>query len=149
VVAAIRDEAVLMPGVAAALEFFADREIPVALASGSTPPVIEAVLARFSLRASFPVICSASDDLLGKPHPAIFLRAAGLLGVEPTACVVLEDSLNGCIAAKAARMAVIAIPHPDDAGDPRFSLADVRLSSLFELASPAIDALLGREAARS
>ena len=133
VVAAINDEAELLPGVFPALELFASAKMAIGLASGSTPPVIEAVLDRFDLKKRFEVVCSAADDSLGKPHPAIFLRAAALLQVEAVSTLVLEDSLNGVIAAKAARMRVVAIHHADDAGDPRFSIADLVLGSLLEL----------------
>lgn len=134
VVGAISAEAVLMPGALEAIELFGAAGLRIGLASGSTPPVIDAVLDRFSLRGYFGVVASAADDLLGKPHPGIFLRAAEALGATAARTVVLEDSLNGVIAAKAARMRVIAVPHPDDAADPRFSIADLQLSSLLELA---------------
>jgi sugar-phosphatase len=45
----------------------------------------------------------------------------------------VEDSLNGVVSARAARMSVVAIPEPAVAGDPRFVLADERLDSLREL----------------
>lgn len=143
VVDAITNEATLMPGVHEALALCERHNLRIALASGSTPPVITAVLERFDLTDTFAVVHSAIDDLLGKPHPAIFLRTATELGCDPTACVVLEDSLNGCIAGKAANMSVIAIPHANDFGDPRFQIADLRLRSLFELADPEASELLG------
>jgi sugar-phosphatase len=139
IVAAIYDDAELMPGVDAALELFAGAGVGVALASGSTPPVIDAVMEKFNLTERFDVICSAADDLIGKPNPAIFLRAAAALEAEPAATLVIEDSLNGVIAAKAAMMCCIAVPHPDDAGDPRFSIADLLLGSLDELPAHATD----------
>jgi sugar-phosphatase len=105
--------------------------------------VIDAVLDRFGLRSRFSAVLSAIDDVYGKPHPSIFLRAAAELGVEPVACVVIEDSLNGCIAAKAARMGAIAIPAPADAADPRYAIADVRCTSLLELVAGEAAAFLG------
>lgn len=146
VVQAISTEAALLPGVADALDLFADAGVPSVLASGSTPPVIDAVLDRFGLRERFAGVFTAADDEYGKPHPAIFLRASAVLDVSPSACVVLEDSLNGCIAAKAARMRVVAVPHPDDAEDERYSIADLRCRSLDELTSPRARALLGLDA---
>lgn len=132
-VATIAAEAVLMPGVHEALDLFSGLGLRIGLASGSTPPVIDAVLERFDLGKHFEVVCSALNDDYGKPHPAIFLRAAALLEIEPTAMLVLEDSLNGVLAAKSARMRAIAVPHPDDADDPRFSIADLVLGSLLDL----------------
>ncbi|MCI6602362.1 MAG: hexitol phosphatase HxpB, partial [Shigella dysenteriae] len=45
----------------------------------------------------------------------------------------LEDSVNGMIASKAARMRSIVVPAPEAQNDPRFVLANVKLSSLTEL----------------
>jgi sugar-phosphatase len=133
IVAAIADDAELLPGVVGAIDFFATAGLAIGLASGSTPPVIDAVMDKFNLAARFAVICSAADDRIGKPNPAIFLRAAAALGAEPGETLVIEDSLNGVIAAKAAMMRCVAVPHPDDASDPRFSIADLLLGSLAEL----------------
>ena len=130
---AINDESVLLPGVHEALDLFDTAGLRVGLASGSTPPVINAVLDKFDLAERFEIVCTAADDVLGKPHPAIFLRAAAALDVDARQMLVLEDSLNGVIAAKAARMRVVAVPHPDDASDQRFSIVDLVLSSLLEL----------------
>jgi sugar-phosphatase len=144
IVAAIWESAELMPGAAEAIDLFRGSGIALALASGSVPPVIDAVLDRFALRDRFVVVSSAVDDVLGKPHPAIFLRTAAALGLDALECVVLEDSINGCIAAKAARMRVIAVPDPRFSGDGRFAIADVRLSSLLELGDERVLDVLGR-----
>jgi sugar-phosphatase len=143
IVDAIWTEAELLPGAVEAIDYLAGHGLAIALASGSTPPVITAVLERFELADRFAVVCSAIDDRLGKPHPAIFLRTAEALGVDPLECVVLEDSLSGCIAAKAARMRVITVPDARFDGDGRFNIADVRLGSLWEIGSENIAALLG------
>jgi HAD superfamily hydrolase (TIGR01509 family) len=82
---------------------------PLAVASGSLHPVIDAVLALKNLRQHFRVCVSASDVAHGKPAPDIFLRTARLLNVEPSACCVIEDSCAGVAAARAAGMDVIAI----------------------------------------
>ncbi|NBR87854.1 MAG: HAD family phosphatase [Verrucomicrobia bacterium] len=82
---------------------------PMAVASGSVHRVIEEVLAMKSLRRFFPVVVSVQDVAHGKPAPDIFLRAAALLGVEPTRCCVIEDSAAGVTAARAAGMTAIAI----------------------------------------
>lgn len=56
------------------------------------------------------MIVTRADVARGKPAPDIFLEAARLLGVEPRACLVLEDSPHGCEAALAAGMRVVACP---------------------------------------
>ena len=61
------------------------------------------------LRRFFRAVVSSEDVAHGKPAPDIFLRAAELLGVQPTKCCVIEDSASGVEAALAAGMTVIAI----------------------------------------
>lgn len=103
-----------------------------ALASASAAPVIEATLGALDVRALFDVVVSGLVVGRGKPAPDIFLEAAQQLGVAPAACVVVEDSRNGLLAAKAAGMTCVSIPchatmHED------FSEADYRIRSLREL----------------
>lgn len=82
---------------------------PVALASGSLHPVIDAVLGMKGLRRHFEAVVSSSDVKRGKPAPDIFLHAAERIGISPEDCVVIEDSVHGVTAAKAAGMTAIAI----------------------------------------
>lgn len=123
-------EGVAMRGVGTAVEHAARRFEHLALVSSSPRPIIDAVLTRLSLAGSFPHRFSGDDVALGKPHPEIYLRAAQHFAVRATECWVIEDSVSGCIAAKAARMNCIAVPEEHD---PRFAIADVVLSSLDEL----------------
>jgi HAD superfamily hydrolase (TIGR01509 family) len=83
--------------------------LPVAVASGSRHPTINAVLALRNLRRHFRVVVSSEDVACGKPAPDVFLRAATLLGVAPEHCCVIEDSAAGVAAGRAAGMIVIAI----------------------------------------
>ena len=85
-----------------------------AIASGSEPQVVEEVLTFKALRRFFSVVTTSSEVKHGKPAPDIFLRAAGLLEVQPSECWVIEDSKPGVAAAIAAGMPVIAITntHP-------------------------------------
>jgi beta-phosphoglucomutase-like phosphatase (HAD superfamily) len=80
-----------------------------AVASGSSHPVIDAILEMENLRRHFPIVVSVQDVKQGKPAPDVFLRAAELLGVDPKHCCVIEDSAAGVSAGKAAGMTVIAI----------------------------------------
>lgn len=80
----------------------------IAVASSSSRRVIEAVLDALNVLYLFPVIVSGDDVPRGKPEPDIFLRAADQLGIEPKECVVIEDTVNGVRAGKAAGMRVIA-----------------------------------------
>lgn len=123
----------LLPGVHFALDFFNEKNLKIALASSSDRILIDAVLGKFDLHKEFEIIHSAQDELYGKPHPAIYLSTAGLLNVEPTTCLAIEDSFNGLIAAKAARMKTICIPEPSVWDQTKFDIADVKLRSLDEI----------------
>lgn len=82
---------------------------PLAVASGSLRTAIAGVLELRGLRRHFQFTVSVQDVAHGKPAPDLFLRAAELLKVAPQACVVLEDSVAGVTAARAAGMRVIGI----------------------------------------
>jgi beta-phosphoglucomutase-like phosphatase (HAD superfamily) len=71
---------------------------------------VEATLARFGVRERFDAVVTGDCVAHPKPAPDIFLEAARRLGVPPEGCVVLEDSLAGVRAARAAGMRVIAVP---------------------------------------
>jgi sugar-phosphatase len=129
----IASEGRALPGVDSALAAARASARHVALASSSPPILIDAVLRRLGLLKAFDVVQSAQTEPFGKPHPAIFLRTAESLSVSPLACVVVEDSITGIIAAKAARMEVIAVPFDHPNHDPRFVLADLVVSSLEDL----------------
>lgn len=119
-----------MPGYMYILHFFKSRGWLVSLASASKMPVIEAALAKLGCSALFDEIHSAEFEEFGKPHPAVFLTTADKLGVKPQNCLVFEDSINGMIAGKAARMKVVAIPPVELINDVRYSLADAILPTL-------------------
>jgi HAD superfamily hydrolase (TIGR01509 family) len=101
-----------------------------AVASSSRERIIAAALRRLGLADRFEVVRSAEHEAYGKPHPAVFLRTAVDLGVEPTRCLVVEDSFNGMVAALAARMRCVVIP---EVPSPRFAAADRVVASLGEL----------------
>ena len=83
--------------------------MPIAVASGSLHPVIDAVLNLQDIRQYFSAVVSSSDVPQGKPAPDIFLRAAEELKVEPSDICVIEDSEAGIEAGIRAGMHVIAI----------------------------------------
>ncbi len=84
---------------------------PVAVASSAHHDVIAAALEATGLRDTIPVVVSSDDVEHGKPAPDVYLEAARRLGAAPAACVVIEDSLNGVRAAKAAGMRVVLVPN--------------------------------------
>jgi sugar-phosphatase len=120
-------------GAAHALGFFRARGLRVALASSSAYRLISAVTERLGLADEFEVVYSAEEEEYGKPHPGVYLTTARRLGVAPSECLAVEDSFNGVLAAKAARMKCVAVPEPTQRRDPRFAIADVLLDSLADV----------------
>lgn len=104
--------------------------VPMAVASSSKRPLVEAVMDRFELRPLLGALVSGDDVTHPKPAPDIFLLAASKLGVAPKDCAVFEDSLAGATAGRAAGMYVVAVPEHDEHlfGD----VADVLVGDLFE-----------------
>jgi len=133
VIARVRREGVARDGVAHAIELARSRGASIGLATSSAVRLIEAVVDRLGLTGAFQVTLSAQFEKYGKPHPAVYLKTAEALEVTPIECLALEDSLNGVLAAKAARMKCVAVPAPDLREDPRFSIADRVLPSLAAL----------------
>ena len=78
-----------------------------AVASSSTKEGLERKLRQVGLWSHFePHVYSADHVANAKPAPDLFLHAAEQLGVSPAECLVLEDSVNGVVAARAAGMLV-------------------------------------------
>ena len=123
----------LLPGVETALELCQQQGLKIGLASASPLHMLEQVLDMFGLRHYFSTLASAEHLPWSKPHPQVYLNASDQLGIDPLCCVTLEDSVNGMIATKAARMRSIVVPAPENLQDPRWALANVKLPSLTAL----------------
>ncbi len=130
IIASSKKSATILRGVEKALILLRKHHFKIGLASSSPGHMIEALVEHFDLKKYFDVITSADAVEMGKPHPAVFLHCAALLGAKPNECLVLEDSVNGMIAGKAARMKVIVVPDELHFDDPRFSIADGKLRSM-------------------
>jgi beta-phosphoglucomutase-like phosphatase (HAD superfamily) len=135
----VETEGRLLPGALRALDLTGERG-PLALASSTPMALIARCLKHFGLMERFAAIHSAEFEEYGKPHPGVFLSAAMSLEVVPSACLVLEDSAAGVLAAKSATMTVIAVPVIEDRDRPEFGIADLVLSSLEELSPEWLDA---------
>jgi len=144
VIELIETQGVARKGVDPLFDFLESIPLPLALASSSDGNLIEAVIKRLHLNGKFQIIHSATEERYGKPHPAVYLTTAEKLGVTPTHCLALEDSFNGVLSAKAARMMCYAIPEGYPDPDPRLIIADQMFPSLFE-AKTALASLLSNE----
>ena len=120
------------PGVDNIMRFLNETGTPKALASSSSPEIIDRVLTRLDLRHEFSVIHSAGHEEFGKPHPAVYITTAKKMGVPPPDCLAIEDSFAGLLAASSARMRTLVIPEKHHLDNPRFSIADLKLDSLKE-----------------
>jgi len=125
----------LLPGVHQALQLCQAQGLKIGMASASPLHMLDRVIELFDLQPYFQVRVSAEKMPYSKPHPEVYLQAAAQLDVNPLNCVTLEDSFNGMIATKAARMRSIVIPAAEFEDDARWALADVKLSSLLQLTS--------------
>jgi HAD superfamily hydrolase (TIGR01509 family) len=101
----------LLPGALDAVRALA-AERPLGLASSSNREIIDVFLERSGVGRLFGATVSSEEVARGKPAPDVYLETARRLGVDPLACVAVEDSANGLRAAHAAGMPVIAVPNP-------------------------------------
>jgi sugar-phosphatase len=143
VIALVSEEGQLMPGVRASISLFRHRGYRIGLATSSPMELVDAMLARTGLGGSFDAIHSAALLPYGKPHPQVYLDCAETLGTTPLQCLCLEDSFNGMIAAKAARMKCIVVPENMLFNQERWHAADRKLPSLEHLDESVLDALGG------
>lgn len=128
----IGDKLQPIEGVIELLEKLKASNIKMAVASSSPMEVIEAVMNLFHLNEYFSVLVTGDMVPESKPSPDIFLLAAKKLGVEPSSCLVIEDSYNGVMAAKAANMSCIGYMNLNS-GKQDLSAADLVVNSLKEI----------------
>ncbi|PSK91960.1 hexitol phosphatase HxpB [Taibaiella chishuiensis] len=130
IIALSKAEGGVMPGALQSLQWLRSAGIKIGLATSSPTRMLDALIDHFDLRSYFDVLTSADTALFGKPHPEVYMQCAHALNEATWNCVALEDSVNGMISAKAARMKVIVVPEEARFDDPRFGLADAKLHSL-------------------
>ena len=85
--------------------------MPLAVASSAHRAVIDAALGALGIDQLFQVVLTSDQVAHGKPAPDVYLLAARELGVDPVDCLVVEDSLNGVLAGRAAGMTVVLVPN--------------------------------------
>lgn len=142
VIEKINDRGTAMEGVDHAIELVKRSGLKIGLASSSPLSMIRAVLEKIKLKDAFITAISAEQLPFGKPHPQVFLNCAAELKSLPVECICLEDSFNGLIAAKAARMKCILVPHPEQFNEMKWNIADLKLNSLSGLNSEKLHQLI-------
>ena len=104
----VRGNSRLLPGAGEWLERFRTAGIKQAVGSSAPTENIDVHLDELNIRRYFDAVASGAN-LPGKPDPAVFQRAAELLGVNPADCLVIEDAVPGVEAAKRAGMRCVAV----------------------------------------
>jgi len=99
-----------LPGVRGLLQQARTLGLPCAVASSSPRWWVEHWLDHLDLRSSFAQVTTLDDTGKAKPDPSLFLHAAENIATKPDHSLVLEDSLNGLRAAKAAGMRCVVVP---------------------------------------
>lgn len=124
-------EAKALPGANRLIQHLHKHQVPMALASNSLRESIDAKIScQKGWKECFSVILGSDQVPLGKPSPDLFLEAARRMNLDTDSCLVIEDSLIGVKAAKAAGMKVVAVPSRSEADSA--ALADSVLLSLLE-----------------
>ena len=137
VTAVMATEATLIPGAREALEATTALGLPYRIASNSSHAEMDAKFARTGLLALVENRIHSAYDLIargkrGKPDPDLFLETAAVAGVPPDACAVIEDSLAGATAARAAGMRCLGYS-PDNAGAHLQAVGALPFASMFAL----------------
>ncbi|HWW09410.1 MAG TPA: hexitol phosphatase HxpB [Candidatus Acidoferrales bacterium] len=132
----VRNEGVPLPGALEAVSTARDAGLKVGIASSSSHELIEAVIRRLDMAHLVDAVCTADDEKLGKPDPAVYMSAARLLGAKPGECIAVEDSPAGVRSAKAAGMVCIAVL-TDAVKRDDIKEADVKIDSLLDF-TPAL-----------
>lgn len=128
----VRTQGEPMVGALEAINTARSARLRVAIASSSARELIDAVVERLGIADVIDAVCTADDEVRGKPDPAVYLSAAQALDVMPSLCVAIEDSPIGVSAAVAAGMRCIGVrSHGELSGD--ISHAHVVVDSLLEV----------------
>jgi beta-phosphoglucomutase-like phosphatase (HAD superfamily) len=132
-----------MRGIGALLEEITGAGVPCAIASAATGDWVPRGLRDLGLAAHFAAVVTGDQVARGKPAPDVYLEAARRLGIDPRACVAVEDSGPGLAAAGAAGMKTVAIPHTLSLNHD-FANADLQVTHAGELTLARLRRLVDR-----
>lgn len=131
-----------MSGVSDVISLFNRKGLRMGLATSSPSALIDVVLKQIGLEGMFEVTASAEHLPFGKPHPQVYLDCARMMGSKAVECLCLEDSFNGMLAAKSARMRCVVVPAPGTLHFPQWGAADACIASLDMLNEELLDQLM-------
>lgn len=121
------------PGIRELLAYLAQRQIPCAITSSSSIPVIRRHLGNLGLLEGFTALCSGKDVPHGKPAPDIYLHGSAVLGLKPEACLAIEDSPAGIEAAYRAGTHPVIVPDQDQPSAETRSRCFAKADSLLDV----------------
>jgi HAD superfamily hydrolase (TIGR01509 family) len=132
-----------MRGIRELLDTLTVAGVPVAIASTSPARWVVPAVEGLGLRSTFGAVVTGDEVARRKPAPDVYLEAARRLGLDPGRSIAIEDSGPGIVAAKAAGMKAVAIPHwLTERHD--LSGADLRVTHAGELTLDRLAALVVR-----
>ena len=131
-----------MPGVDHVVSLFRQKGLRMGLATSSPSALIGVVMKHIGLDGVFEATASAEHLPFGKPHPQVYLDCAQMLGSRPVDCLCLEDSFNGLLAAKSARMRCVVVPAHGTLHLPQWGASDACIPSLEHLDEALLDQIM-------
>lgn len=140
--AIIRASVPLAEGLVPLLDTLAADGARLAVGSSAPPENVDLVLDAGGLRRYFQAAVDGTQVERGKPAPDVFLRAAELLGLDPRACIVIEDAPAGIAAARAAGAIAVGVATTHSAESLAVSGANRVFADVSELSASALRALI-------
>ncbi len=131
----------LLDGVHELIKDYYGNGLTLVLASSASMPNINRIFDRFDLNKYFKSKISGADLKASKPHPEIFIKAAELAGEHTDHCMVIEDSTNGILAAKAANIFCVGFKSPHS-NNQDYSKADKVIGNFEEISYKNLTGLL-------
>lgn len=122
----------LIDGVLELIKEYDKNGLTLVLASSASMPNINRVFNHFDLDQYFVAKLSGADLKESKPHPEIFQNAAIASGYHASECIIIEDSTNGVLAAKAANIYCVGFNSPHSLNQD-YSKADIVINAFDEI----------------
>ncbi len=104
-----RNDIMPLPGLLPFLEHLSANNIPKAIATSANALNVAFTIEGINIKRYFNIVLDENSVTKGKPHPEIYLKTSKALNVDPSLCVVFEDSLSGITAARTAGMKVVGL----------------------------------------
>lgn len=126
----VKTDGKAMPGVDHIFPYFRQRGFRIGLATSSPMRLADVVISKLGIGQYLEAVTSAEHLPYGKPHPQVYINCASELKANVLHCICFEDSFNGLIAAKAAKMKCVVVPAYTQRNEKRWGAADLKISSL-------------------